>query len=200
MTTFLAILIAYLLGSISSSYLAGQWLAGIDIRNYGSGNAGATNTLRVLGSKAAAAVLAADLLKGVLAVLIASWLSGNDEGVKLWAGLFVIVGHNWPVFFGFRGGKGIATTIGVTISLIPWVALSAGVVALLLLASLRIVSLASITFTTLMPIFVLFYHMPLIYFWFAFALAVMSLWRHRSNLVRLLRGEEQKWGRKRNLQ
>ncbi|GIM48207.1 glycerol-3-phosphate acyltransferase 2 [Collibacillus ludicampi] len=194
-----AVAIAYLLGSISSSYLAGRMIAGIDIREHGSGNAGATNTLRVLGPKVAAVVLLADLLKGVVAVLIAERLTGGQETAGVFAGIAAIAGHNWPIYYGFRGGKGIATTIGVTFTLVPLAALSAGLVAILLLLLLRIVSLASLTFTTLMPIFVFIYHLPMNDFWFTLILAVMALWRHRSNIDRLLKGEEKRLGKKREL-
>jgi glycerol-3-phosphate acyltransferase PlsY len=196
----LSVVIAYLLGSVSFSYLAGRLIAGIDIREHGSGNAGATNTLRVLGPKVAAFVLLADLLKGVISVLLAEWLTGGQEAAAVCAGIAAIAGHNWPVYFGFRGGKGIATTIGVSFTLVPLVALSAGIVALLLLLALRIVSLASLTFTTLMPIFVFLYHMPLNKLWFTLILAALALWRHRSNIERLLKGEEKRIGRKRELQ
>ena len=119
MLSIITIVVGYLLGSISFSYLFGKWFKGIDIRKHGSGNAGATNTLRVLGKGPAILVLLLDALKGVVAVLLGVWAAPgpDDIWIRVLCGLAAIVGHNWPVFFGFRGGKGIATTIGVMATL-----------------------------------------------------------------------------------
>lgn len=195
MQIFLAILAGYLLGSISFSYLVGKYSAGIDIREHGSGNAGATNTLRVLGKRAAAIVFLADGLKGVLAVWIGYLITDLDAGMAL-AGLGAIAGHNWPVFFGFRGGKGMATTIGVIVSVAFLPALYAGILAILLLVVTRIVSLASLTFVTLLPFAILWSNLSMAYFWMSVGMAVMSYWRHRSNIVRLAQGKENRIGRK----
>lgn len=194
-----AILIGYLLGSISTSTLIGKFVAGIDIREHGSGNAGATNTLRVLGPKLAAIVFLFDALKGVLAVLTARWLGVSDTLVVL-TGVAVIFGHNWPVFFNFRGGKGIATTIGVMFSLVPIAALGAAMIALVALFVSRYVSLASLIFTCLLPVVIINngYHQA--YVWFGIVVAVLSLWRHRENIKRLIGGRESKIGLKRQLQ
>lgn len=195
MQIFLAILAGYFLGSISFSYLVGKYSAGIDIREHGSGNAGATNTLRVLGKRAAAIVFLADGLKGALAVWIGYLITGSDAGMAL-SGLSAIAGHNWPVFFGFRGGKGVATTIGVIVTVAFLPALYAGIVATLLLWVTRIVSLASLTFLTLLPFSILLSDLPAAYFWMSIGMAVMSYWRHRTNIVRLVQGKENRIGRK----
>jgi glycerol-3-phosphate acyltransferase PlsY len=194
-----AILIGYLLGSISTSTILGRLVAGIDIREHGSGNAGATNTLRVLGPKLAGVVFLLDALKGVIAVVLARWLEVPDTFVVL-TGVAVIAGHNWPVFFNFRGGKGIATTIGVMFSLVPAAALGAALIALIALLLTRYVSLASMIFTCLLPIIIANngYHQA--YIWFGVVVAVLSLWRHRENIKRLLKGRENKIGLKRQLQ
>ncbi len=185
-----SILFAYLLGSISSSYIAGKMAAGVDIREHGSGNAGATNTLRVLGVKLGLIVFIADIVKGVLAVAFAHLVTNGSETAMAFSGLFAVLGHNWPIYFGFRGGKGVATTIGVlmTIALVP--SLYAGLVALVLLIFTRYVSLSSLTFVTLTPIFQLFSHTAAVTVIISFVLLVLSFWRHRANIDRLLHGRE----------
>ncbi len=195
MHILLTVLAGYLLGSISFSYLIGKFTAGIDIREHGSGNAGATNTLRVLGKRAAAFVFLADGLKGALAVWIGYLITGSEAGMAL-SGLGAIAGHNWPVFFGFRGGKGVATTIGVIVSVAFLPALYSGILAILLLLITRIVSLASLTFLTLLPFSILLSDKPAAYVWMSIGMAVMSYWRHRSNIMRLLQGKENRIGKK----
>jgi glycerol-3-phosphate acyltransferase PlsY len=113
-----AVIAAYLLGSIPFAYIAGRWLKGVDIRQEGGGNVGATNVLRQVGTAAGIAVMAADIGKGTLAVFIAQWL-GVSQLIVFAAGLAVVVGHNWPVFLEFDGGRGGATTIGVFFALAP---------------------------------------------------------------------------------
>lgn len=152
---YVALILSYLLGSVSFSLLAGKLLKGIDIRQHGSGNAGATNTLRVLGKGPAIGVLALDVLKGIVAVWLGRWLGGDNVWIPILCGLLVIVGHNWPVYFGFKGGKGIATTIGVLATLAFWPALFAGIFAILAIAVTRYVSLGSLIFTALTPVFLL---------------------------------------------
>lgn len=195
MAALLVMLTAYLLGSISTSTLLTKKVAGIDIREHGSGNAGATNTMRVLGPKLAGVVLLLDALKAVLAVLIAKWL-GVPELFVAGAAIAVILGHNWPVFFRFRGGKGIATTIGAVLALVPVPALIAAAVGLLVLYWMRYVSLAALIFTTLLPLLTYLLHAPHEYVWFTAAAFVLSLWRHRSNIGRLVSGRENKLGAK----
>jgi glycerol-3-phosphate acyltransferase PlsY len=196
MEFILSIVIAYLLGSISFSYLIARKVKKIDIRQHGSGNAGATNTLRVLGVGPAISVLLLDTAKGVAAVLISVWI-GGAEWIPFIAGLFAIVGHNWPIYYGFRGGKGVATTIGVFATLAFPPALIAGIIAVLLIAVTRYVSLGSIVFVLLTPIMTLFIgSYPLSYFYLSAIIAILSIWRHRSNLSRLLKGKESKLGKK----
>ena len=185
-----SILFAYLLGSVSSSYIAGKMTAGVDIREHGSGNAGATNTLRVLGWKLGLVVLIADVVKGILAVAFAHLVTNGSVTAMALSGLFAVIGHNWPVYFSFRGGKGVATTIGVLMT-IAWVpSIYAALVALVLLVFTRYVSLASLTYVTLTPLFQLFLHTSAIVIIISFVIAALSFWRHRTNIDRLLHGRE----------
>jgi glycerol-3-phosphate acyltransferase PlsY len=194
--------ISYLLGSISFSYLFGKLLKGIDIRQHGSGNAGATNTLRVLGVGPGITVLLLDVVKGIVAVLLIRMFTDN-QWLHVLAGVAAIVGHNWPIYFGFKGGKGIATTIGVTATLISLPALYAGIIGLLLIATTRYVSLGSLVFTLLMPIFLLIpatqgerHGVALVLF--AILICIFAWFRHRTNIVKLLKGQENKIFSKKN--
>lgn len=190
------IIIGYLLGSISFSYLAGRLLKGIDIRNHGSGNAGATNTLRVLGKGPAITVLLLDAVKGLAAVGIGRWLSGGDHLIETLCGLAAISGHNWPLYFGFRGGKGIATTIGVMLFLAPMPVVYAGIVAILTIALTRYVSLGSLLLTAILPILIWFMGYPIEVFWLSILLFAFAVFRHRTNIVKLVKGQENKIGSK----
>lgn len=186
----LTTLIAYLIGSISSSTLISRWFAKMDIREHGSGNAGATNTLRVLGVRWAVVVLAFDIVKGVVAVLIAHALVHGSAWALYLAGLAAIVGHNWPVFFGFRGGKGIATTIGVLLWLMPVPTALAGACAIVVILLTRYVSLGSLVLTVMVPIIGALLRDDVGAIVFAIAVALLSIWRHQANIGRLLRGQE----------
>jgi len=193
------IIMAYLLGSVSFSYLYGRLFKGIDIRKHGSGNAGATNTLRVLGKGPAILVLALDIAKAVVAVWLPVWIGDGDTGVRVLCGVAVIIGHNWPVYFGFKGGKGIATTIGVmaTLSFLP--ALLAGIIAILSIVVTKYVSLGSLLFTALLPLFIVGLGEIDEVFWLSLVIAGFAFIRHRSNIVKLVKGQENKLGAKRNL-
>lgn len=191
------VLLSYLLGSISFSLIIGKLVKGIDIRQHGSGNAGATNTLRVLGKGPAALVLLLDVCKGIGAVWIGKWLGDGEIWTEVLCGLAVIIGHNWPVFFGFKGGKGIATTIGVLVSLAFWPALFAGIFAILAIAISRYVSIGSLLFTALMPVFLLLTRTEMELFWASLLIAAFAFIRHRSNIVKLVQKRENKLGAKR---
>lgn len=198
MLSYLSLLIGYLLGSVSFSLLAGKLLRGIDIREHGSGNAGATNTMRVLGKGPGIAVLVLDALKGVAAVWIATGLSGGNPLFEVLAGICVIIGHNWPVFYGFRGGKGIATTVGVmaTLAFVP--TLIAGGIAIAVIAITRYVSLGSLLLTALLPLFIWIMHKPTEILALSLVLFVFAWVRHRSNIVKLATGKENKLGMKKS--
>lgn len=195
--------IAYLLGSISFSVIISKKMAGFDVRKKGSGNAGTTNVLRSVGKKAAVITLILDILKGVLAVLVA-YIAGNivKEGVDKAlliqiAGLLVIVGHTFPIFFGFKGGKGIATALGVLL-ITNWnIGLICLVFALVLMALTKMVSLGSISAAILFPVLILFmphtaYLVDGNYIIYSILIAVLVVFNHRANVKRLLNGTENK--------
>ncbi|MEI7024568.1 glycerol-3-phosphate 1-O-acyltransferase PlsY [Paenibacillus sp. y28] len=194
------VVLSYLIGSISFSYLYGKLWKGIDIRQHGSGNAGATNTLRVLGKGPAITVLLLDIIKGVLAVFLGKWLGIGLENtqvlVEICCGLAAIIGHNWPVYFGFKGGKGIATTIGVVVSLSFLPALFAGIIAILSIVITRYVSLGSLLFTLFLPIFILLMKQSVEILLLSIVLFIFAVVRHRSNIRKLLTGQENKIGQK----
>ncbi|WP_430030542.1 glycerol-3-phosphate 1-O-acyltransferase PlsY [Paenibacillus turicensis] len=196
MWSIIAIVLSYLIGSISFSVVLAKLLKGIDIRQHGSGNAGATNTLRVLGKGPAIMVLVLDILKGIVAIWLGVWLGNGSEWIPAICGLAAIVGHNWPIYFRFRGGKGIATTIGVmaTLSFLP--ALYAGIVAILCIIFTRYVSLGSLIFVFLTPIFLGLLQPINAVFWSSLIICLFAFWRHRSNIVKLVHGEENKIGSK----
>ncbi len=199
-TPILGIAAGYLLGSVSFSILMAKWLKNIDIRQHGSGNAGATNTLRVLGKGPALAVFLLDIAKGIIAVLIGWWAGDGEDWIPVLCGLAAILGHNWPIFFRFRGGKGIATTIGAVAMLMFWPALAAGILGILTIAFTRYVSLGSLVFAVLLPISTAVFGAQLPYIWGAAAVCVLAVWRHRKNIVKLLNGTENKLGGKKGEQ
>ncbi|WP_138492972.1 glycerol-3-phosphate 1-O-acyltransferase PlsY [Paenibacillus pinistramenti] len=196
----LAVIISYLLGSVSFSVLMAKGLKGIDIRNHGSGNAGATNTLRVLGKGPGILVLVLDILKGVVAVLLGRWLGGSSEWVPALCGLASIIGHNWPVYFRFKGGKGIATTVGVMACLAFIPVLCAAIILIIVVAITRYVSLGSLLLVLLTPVFMLIFSSNGADFWPNFwasvLICIFAFWRHRSNIVKIAQGRENKLGSK----
>jgi len=195
MDIIITVIISYLLGSISFSFLIGKYWAGIDIREHGSGNAGATNTLRVLGILPGIIVFILDGLKGALSVLIAYLISTNEPIVMVLGGIFAIIGHNWPVYLRFKGGKGVATTIGVVASLLFLPFIFSAIIACIILIITRYVSLASIIFALFIPIFVIIMDYAIIYQFFSLLLAVLVCIRHKDNIKRLLKGTERKLGK-----
>lgn len=191
----ISLVLAYLLGSVSTSYIIGKMTHGVDIREHGSGNAGATNALRVLGWRMALIVLAVDILKGVLAIAFANMVTKDSHVYEALAGLLAIIGHNWPVYFRFRGGKGVATTIGVLIVLSPLPALYAGLIAIAVVLITRYVSLGSLVFVTFTLIFQIFgyhFHTPVAYILVTLLIVILVYWRHQGNILRLIRGTEHK--------
>ncbi|OMF35176.1 acyl-phosphate glycerol 3-phosphate acyltransferase [Paenibacillus sp. FSL H8-0548] len=191
----IAIALSYLLGSVSFSIVIAKWVKGIDIRQHGSGNAGATNTLRVLGKGPGLLVFLLDIAKGVAAVWIGHALGENDW-IPVICGLAAIIGHNWPIWFRFKGGKGIATTVGViaTLAFIP--ALLAGAVAIATIALTRYVSLGSLLFAALTPLFICIFYFSVPLLCASLLICIFAFVRHRSNIVKLLQGTENKLGAK----
>ena len=199
----------YLLGSINTSVIVGKFF-GVDIRKKGSGNAGATNTLRTLGKKAAAVVLLGDVAKAVIAILLAMLAARlifpGEYDISLYcrylAGLGAVLGHNFPLYFGFRGGKGILASISC-ITMLDWrIGLILIIICILIMAVTRYVSLGSISGAILYPLFVVAFNMnnkePYVPYYIALsiAIALLALYQHRSNLGRLMKGTESKLGSK----
>ncbi|WEK55675.1 MAG: glycerol-3-phosphate 1-O-acyltransferase PlsY [Candidatus Cohnella colombiensis] len=195
LTSIIAIVLSYLIGSISFSILFARWLRKIDIRQHGSGNAGATNTLRVLGVGPAICVFLLDAVKGIVAVLLGLWLGDDQSWIPVLCGLLAIAGHNWPIYFRFKGGKGIATTVGVLATLAFFPTLIAGITAIIIITLTRYVSLGSLIFAVLLPILVFCFGFDSARFWGALMIAVLAIVRHRKNIVKLIQGTENKLGR-----
>ena len=193
------------MGSISFSVIISKKMAGFDVREKGSGNAGTTNVLRSVGKKAAAITLVCDILKGVVAILIALLagviMKDLDKALLVQlAGVFVIIGHTFPIFFKFKGGKGIATSLGVLLITNWQIGLICLVFALLLMALTRMVSVGSIAAAVLFPVLVMFINQNYIvsessnwsYLIFSIIIALLVLFNHRSNLKRIFTGTENK--------
>lgn len=194
-------IIAYLIGSINFSIILSKKMAGFDVREKGSGNAGTTNMLRSVGKKAAAITLICDILKGVIAILIAIVIGKifkNTNGSLLVqiAGVAVILGHTFPIFFKFKGGKGVATSLGVLIMSNWQIGLICLVFALILIALTQMVSVGSIAAAILYPVLTLFipqnYIVPGNYLIYSIVLAIIIVFNHRENVKRLLNGTENK--------
>ncbi len=196
MGSIIVIVLSYMLGSLLFSVIVSKMVKGVDIRKHGSGNAGATNTLRVLGLGPAILVFVLDTLKGLAAVLAAPLVAPEVDWLPVAAGLAAIFGHNWPLWFRFRGGKGIATTIGVVIGIAFLPGLIAGVIAIGSIVFSRYVSLGSLIFTTLFPICVVLLDYPLATLIGSLVIMVFAWYRHRTNVVKLWRGQENKLGSK----
>ena len=200
----LYIVIAYLLGSIPFGLLAGK-MKGLDIRQHGSGNIGTTNVFRVCGKSLGIVVFMLDVLKGIVPVLIAKQAVQDPnvgEGLQpILAGVFAILGHNFPVWLKFKGGKGIATSAGVLGGLLPWTLLVAVITWIGFFIATRYVSVASILAAVSLPITtaVLTYRsdgLPTAYLVFTLIIALLAIWRHRSNIQRLRAGKENRFVRK----
>ena len=185
--------IAYLLGSISFGMIVSKLAGGPNLREVGSKNTGATNVLRVMGVKIGLLVFVLDILKALIACIIGRVWMGL-EGAML-AGLMAVIGHNWPCFFQFKGGKGVASTLAVMLMTFPLPAFICYVVAIALIAITRYVSLGSITLAVLfaLQVIVLNWTDWLVILW-VLIIAGLLVWRHHANIGRLLRGEENKLG------
>ncbi len=192
MKLFITALIAYLIGCFSSAYMLGKVFKNIDIRKFGSGNVGSTNALRVMGFKWGIVTFLFDVFKGVVAVYIGKNISADLGG--LIAGVFVVVGHNWPVFIGFKGGKGVATTIGVLIILYGKIIIIPILITIIIIAISKYVSLGSISFLSLAPISYAIFEktFKIEYFLIGLIFAGFGIIRHRENIKRLLQGTENK--------
>ena len=200
----LAIILAYLLGSIPFGYILAKALKGIDIRRYGSGNFGATNVFREVGPGLGILVLFLDILKGLISVTALGDFVLSSSGVldpilvRLILAFAAVCGHNWTIFLQFKGGKGVATSVGALLGLslrIPQLGLIVGLclgVWLLVVLLTGFVSLASILASLALPVFMFIFNQPFKLLLFAAVLCLFSVYRHKSNISRLLRGEEKK--------
>ena len=199
--------IAYLIGSVNFSVILSKKMAGFDIRKKGSGNAGTTNMLRSVGKKAAAITLICDILKGVVSIIIAIILGNivqesNKELLLQIAGVAVVIGHTFPIFFGFKGGKGVATSLGVLLMSNWQIGLICMVFALVLMLLTRMVSVGSCAAAVLFPVLTMFIneHYTVltegksgsVYFIYSLILAIIVLYNHRENIKRILNGTENK--------
>lgn len=200
MKEILLIVGAYLIGSIPTSVWVSRFFFGIDIRDYGSGNAGATNSFRVMGPRLGTLVMVVDMLKGLAAVKLAFLLPfyiDNDiarTGLQIGLGLAAVLGHIFPIWADFRGGKGVATLFGLVLGISPWTALCCVGIFLLVLYITRFVSLSSILASVAFPVFILviFNVENQAYRVFAIAVALLVILTHQKNISRLLRGSESK--------
>ena len=192
---FFSLLLGYLLGSIPSGWLAGRWLKDIDLRELGSGSTGATNVLRQVGKGPALVVFLIDVGKGAAAVLIARAL-GLGDWIQVLAGLTALAGHIWPVWLNFKGGKAVATGFGMFLGLAWPVGLASFGVFLLTLWLFRIVSLSSVLAAVSLPLLMICFSGIGSYILIALVAMGLVLWRHRSNLARILEGSEPKVGQK----
>jgi len=188
-------IIAYLLGSISFGMIVAKLKGGPNLREVGSKNTGATNVLRVMGVKTGLIVFVLDILKALIACIIGRcWMGLNGAMV---AGLAVVIGHNWPCFFQFKGGKGVASTLSVMLMTFPIPAIICYIVAIVLIATTKYVSLGSITLAALFAVMVIATNWAnwLVIVW-VIAISGLLIWRHHANIGRLLKGTENKLGSK----
>jgi len=194
MTYFLSAIAGYLIGSISSAVIVSRLMGLPDPRQEGSGNPGATNVLRLGNKLAAALTLIGDILKGAIPVLISASLTADPMAVAL-AGAGAFFGHLFPVFFGFKGGKGVATALGVFLAINPFIALSLALTWLTIAIIFRFSSLAAIVSSASAPLWAWWFDSSGIYILLAFALAIILVWRHSGNIKRLIAGTESKIGK-----
>lgn len=191
MQVIIAVLISYLIGSIPSGFLLTKYVMKKDVRQYGSGNIGATNVARVMGLKSGILVAVFDILKGFMGVLVGQAILGSSlSAAILVVAAAAIAGHDWSIFLGFSGGKGVATTFGVILRLYPLAFLIYALIWLLLVLTTRYVSLGSIIGSMSLPLTLYFSSYDNTNVFFAALLSLFVLYTHRENIKRLLKGEE----------
>ena len=193
-TVLLWMFVSYLIGSLPTGYLVVRLKKGRDIRTVGSGSIGATNVRRVLGKGWAVFVTAVDMFKGALALLLAAHAETTSPTLVALAAFAAVMGHNYPVWLKFRGGKGVATTYGTMFFVWPFysfaIVLMCGAIWYGVMATSRYVSLASMVSLVMLPVFFWMLGSPWQFTLLALALALLSIFRHRSNISRLLQGQE----------
>jgi len=196
MSTIISLVIGYIFGNFQTSYIIARSVKHIDIREYGSGNAGSTNALRVMGKKFGLMTFGGDLLKAILAVIIARYIF-QDQQAGLYAGLGTVLGHNWPVVLKFKGGKGIASTLGTILAFNPLIGLGIWVITAVVILTTKYVSVGSMILVILFPISIaIFYPGNMQALFVAMVFMLMGLLQHKPNIQRLLKGEENKLGQK----
>ena len=195
LSSLLLLALGYLLGSMPNGYLAGHWLKGIDLRQCGSGSTGATNVLRNVGKGPALVVFLLDVGKGALAVLLAKSFGLNDW-VQVLAGLAALAGHIWPVWLGWKGGKAVATGLGMFLGLAWPVGLACFGLFMAVISISRIVSLSSVVAAIGLPVLMVISGSSSAYVVVSLVASVLVLWRHRSNIDRLIAGTEPRIGQK----
>lgn len=192
MKVFALILLAYLIGSIPMGLIFGKLIWKKDLRRFGSRNIGATNAWRIIGKKAGLLIFFLDFLKGEVGALLGAVIIGTPAAMVL-GGFFAIIGHIFSLFIGFKGGKGVATGLGVLAMLMPKVTAIVFIVWLVLVLLTRYVSIGSVVAAVLAPILAAVFKAPAEFFAFALAAAVIIVWRHRENLARLKSGRENRF-------
>lgn len=190
MSAFIAIIVCYFLGSVPFGYLIAKRFEGIDIREHGSGNPGATNVYRIIGKKAGLATLALDILKGFLPLVLVRLLFPREAGTAVLCGLAAIAGHNWSPFLNFKGGKGVATSAGVFLAILPLPTLVALGVFALAAGWSKHVSLGSVAAATALLLVTFALSHVTIYKFAALVVGIAIVVKHIPNIKRLLRGEE----------
>ena len=195
LTALLILAIGYLLGAMPNGYLTGRWLKGIDLRQCGSGSTGATNVLRNVGKGPALVVFLLDVGKGALAVLLAKQMGLNDW-LQVLAGLAALAGHIWPVWLGWKGGKAVATGLGLFLGLAWPVGLASLGIFLAVISIFRIVSLSSVAAAMALPVLMMATDQNTASITVSVVAMLLVLWRHRSNIERLIAGTEPKIGQK----
>ena len=192
----LVIISCYFIGSVPFGYILGKLFKKVDIRKYGSGNIGASNALRILGLPLASLVIIGDVGKGILSIYLVKYLNIDSSLILVIAGLAVICGHNWSLFLGFKGGKGIATTFGVIFALNPVISILAVIVWVIILILTKYVSLSSICAVFSILVFTILLKQPYEYIGFSLIILVLSIFTHRENIKRLKSRKERKIGEK----
>lgn len=191
-------MVSYLVGAIPTAFIFGKVFSGIDIREHGSGNVGATNAFRILGKKLGTSVLLIDILKGILPVAILGHFFMTNEYVALFSAVMAVVGHNWTCFLQFKGGKGVATSAGVLIGLtIIFPDVRAGVIMCILLWGVcflltAYISVSSMIAAIFLPILMIIFKAPVSIVLLSIIFALFVVFKHRPNIQRLLRGQEPK--------
>jgi glycerol-3-phosphate acyltransferase PlsY len=196
METALIIISCYLLGSVPFGYIVGKLFKKVDIREFGSGNIGTTNAFRILGPPLASLVLIGDVGKGIFSVYLVKYLNMDSSLISAIAGLAVICGHDWSLFLGFKGGKGIATTFGVVFALNPIISGLAVTVWGIVLITSKYASLSSICALISIFIFTIIFKQPYEYILFSAIIMILGIFKHKENIKRLKSGKERKIGEK----